>query len=224
MTENLPTIAIIGGTGNLGQGLAYQLAKRGYPLVIGSREEAKAESCAQGLTQRAGRTIVGTDNAAAAAAGDIVILTVPWAHHRGTLESIRDAVQGKILVDTTVPLVPPKVTRVQLPVGGMAAEQAQTLLGPDVRVVSAFHNVAAAHLQADEAHHDSDVLVCGNDREARQQVVGLAEAIGMRAWHAGPIENSAVAETLTSALIFMNRFYKIRGAGIRITGEPGEAA
>lgn len=224
MTGNLPTIAMIGGTGNLGQGLAYQLAKRGYPMVIGSRAAAKAESSARELTQRIGRAIIGTDNAAAASAGDIVILTVPWAHHRSTLESIRDAVQGKILVDTTVPLVPPKVTRVQLPAGGMAAEQAQALLGADVRVVSAFHNVAAAHLQADGAHHDSDVLVCGNDREARQQVVDLAQAIGMRAWHAGPIENSAVAETLTSALIFINRFYKIRGAGIRITGEPGEAA
>jgi hypothetical protein len=90
--------------------------------------------------------------------------------------------------------------------------------------VSAFHNVAAAHLQDDTYQHESDVLVCGNDREARAVVVALAEAVGLRAWHAGPIENTAVAETLTSVLIFMNRFYKIRGAGIRITGEPGEAA
>ena len=224
MTENLSTIAIIGGTGNLGQGLAYQLAKRGYSIVIGSREAAKAEASARELTQRVGTAIVGTDNAAAATAGSIVILTVPWAHHRGTLEAIRDAVQGKIFVDTTVPLVPPRVARVQLPAGGMAAEQSQAFLGEGVRVVSAFHNVAAAHLQDDDAHHDSDVLVCGNNREARDQVVELATAIGMRAWHAGPIENSAVAETLTSALIFMNRFYKIRGAGIRITGEPGEVA
>ena len=220
---NLPTIAIIGGTGKLGQGLAFQLAKRGYPVLIGSREAAKAETSARELTERIGRAIEGKDNRAAAAAADIVILTVPWAHHRGTLESIREAVQGKILVDTTVPLVPPKVTRVQLPAEGMAAVQAQAFLGDGVRVVSAFHNVAAALLQEDTGQHDCDVLVCGNDREARDLVVGLAEAIGLRAWHAGPIENSAVAETLTSALIFMNRFYKIKGAGIRITGEPGEA-
>lgn len=222
--ENLPTIAIIGGTGNLGNGLAFQLAKRGYPVVIGSREATKAETSARELAQRTGRTIEGKDNRAAAAAGEVVILAVPWANHRGTLEAIRQEVQGKILVDTTVPLVPPKVTRVQLPAEGMAAVQAQAFLGDGVRVVSAFHNLAAAHLQEDSGQHDCDVLVCGNDKEARDLVVGLATAIGLRAWHAGPIENSAVAETLTSALIFMNRFYKIKGAGIRITGEPGEAA
>ena len=224
MTERLPTIALIGGTGNLGQGLAYRLAKRGYPVVIGSRQADKALASAQELTQRTSRTIEGLANPDAAAAADIVILTVPWAHHRSTLESVREAVQGKIFVDTTVPLVPPKVMRVQLPAGGMAAVQAQSLLGENVRVVSAFHNVAAAHLQDDTFKHESDVLVCGNDREARALVVALAEAVGLRAWHAGPIENTAVAETLTSVLIFMNRFYKIRGAGIRITGEPGEAA
>jgi NADPH-dependent F420 reductase len=224
MTEPLPIIALIGGTGNLGQGLAYRLAQRGYPVVIGSRQADKALASAQELTQRTGRTIEGLANPDAAAAAGIVILTVPWAHHRSTLESVREAVQGKIFVDTTVPLVPPKVMRVQLPAGGMAAVQAQNFLGENVRVVSAFHNVAAAHLQDDAHQDDSDVLVCGNDREARAVVVRLAEAVGLRAWHAGPIENTAVAETLTSVLIFMNRFYKIRGAGIRITGEPGEAA
>ncbi|MDT8320169.1 MAG: NADPH-dependent F420 reductase [Xanthomonadales bacterium] len=223
MTENLKTIAIIGGTGKLGQGLAYQLARRGYPVVIGSREAAKAESSAQELSQRIGSAVAGKSNADAAAAAEIVILTVPWSNHQPTLEVIRDAVQGKIFVDTTVPLVPPKVARVQLPEGGMAAEQAQAFLGEDVRVVSAFHNVAAAHLQHEEAHYDCDVLVCGNDKEARQQVIELGEAIGMKAWHAGPIQNTAVAESLTSVLIFINRHYKIRGAGIRITGEPGEA-
>lgn len=223
MTESLPTIAVIGGTGNLGHGLAYQLAKRGYPVVIGSREATKAEASAQELAERTGRPVRGLGNAAASAAADIVILTVPWAHHGPTLESIRTAVQGKIFVDTTVPLVPPKVMRVQLPEAGMAAVQSQALLGEGVRVVSAFQNVAAAHLQHDTAH-DCDVLVCGNDKEAREVVVKLAEAIGLRAWHAGPIENTAVAETLTSVLIFLNKFYKIDGAGIRITGEPGGAA
>lgn len=223
MTENAMTITLIGGTGNLGQGLAYQLAKRGYPVVIGSRDAAKAERSAQDLAQRTGKTIRGLGNAEAAAAAEIVIMTVPWAHHRPTLESIRAGVQGKIFVDTTVPLVPPKVARVQLPEGGMAAVQAQAFLGGDVRVVSAFQNVAAAHLLHDTAH-DGDVLVCGNDKAAREVIVKLAEAIGLRAWHAGPIENTAVPETLTSVLIFLNRFYKIDGAGIRITGEPGETA
>jgi 8-hydroxy-5-deazaflavin:NADPH oxidoreductase len=168
--------------------------------------------------------VQGLQNAEAAAAADIAILTVPFAHHRATLESVREAVQGKIFVDATVPLVPPKVMRVQLPPGGGAAVQAQQLLGENVRVVSAFQNVAAAHLQEGGDHAECDVLVCGNDPEARQAVVGLAEAMGLRAWHAGPIDNSAVAESLTSVLIFMNRFYKIKGAGMRITGEPGSAA
>ncbi|MEJ8569767.1 NADPH-dependent F420 reductase [Elongatibacter sediminis] len=224
MSEQRPTVAVIGGTGNLGQGLAFQLTQRGYPVVIGSRKADKAEESARELAERTGSEIRGLDNAAAAEAAEIVIMTVPWAHHQGTLETIREGVQGKIFVDTTVPLVPPKVARVQLPEGGTAAAQAQEFLGENVRVVSAFQNVAAAHLQDDTDHHDCDVLVCGNDKEARAVVVRLAEEIGLRAWHAGSIYNSAVAESLTSVLIFMNRFYKINGAGIQITGEPGEAA
>lgn len=223
MTDKLPTIAVIGGTGNLGTGLAFRLARGGYRVIIGSRLADKAAAAAQEATARAGQPVQGLQNAAAAAAADIAILTVPYAHHRTTLESVREAVQGKIFVDATVPLVPPKVMRVQLPPEGVAAVQAQNLLGENVRVVSAFQNVAAAHLQEDGGHAECDVLVCGNDREARSVVVGLAAAMGLRAWHAGPIDNSAVAESLTSVLIFMNRYYKIDGAGVRITGEPGSA-
>jgi NADPH-dependent F420 reductase len=227
MTDHLPTIAVIGGTGNLGTGIAYRLARKGYPVIIGSRQADKAIAAAQEATASAGRTVQGMQNADAAAAADIAILTVPFAHHRPTLESVRESVQGKIFVDATVPLVPPKVMRVQLPPEGGAAVQAQQLLGENVRVVSAFQNVAAAHLQEGghqaECDAECDVLVCGNDPEARQAVVGLAEAMGLRAWHAGPIDNSVVAESLTSVLIFMNRHYKINGAGMRITGEPGSA-
>lgn len=223
MTDKLPTIAVIGGTGNLGTGLAFRLARGGYPVIIGSRLADKAVAAAQEATARSGQPVQGLQNAAAAAAADIAILTVPYAHHRTTLESVREAVQGKIFVDATVPLVPPKVMRVQLPPEGVAAVQAQNLLGENVRVVSAFQNVAAAHLQEDGGHAECDVLVCGNDREARSVVVGLAAAMGLQAWHAGPIDNSAVAESLTSVLIFMNRYYKIDGAGVRITGEPGSA-
>jgi NADPH-dependent F420 reductase len=223
MTDKLPTIAVIGGTGNLGTGLAFRLARGGYPVIIGSRLADKAVAAAQEATARSGQPVQGLQNAAAAAAADIAILTVPYAHHRTTLESVREAVQGKIFVDATVPLVPPKVMRVQLPPEGVAAVQAQNLLGENVRVVSAFQNVAAAHLQEDGGHAECDVLVCGNDPEARSVVVGLAAAMGLQAWHAGPIDNSAVAESLTSVLIFMNRYYKIDGAGVRITGEPGSA-
>ena len=151
-------------------------------------------------------------------------LTTPAKNHAPTLEAIKDKVQGKIVVDVTVPLMPPKVRTVQLPEGGSCAKAAQALLGSEVRVVSAFQNVAAAHLADLEHDIDCDVLVCGNDPEAREVVVKLAGDASMKAWHAGVIANSAIAEALTSGLIFMNGRYKIDGAGIRITGTPGSVA
>ncbi len=214
------TVTLVGGTGDLGSGLAWQFVKAGYEVVIGSRSDDKAKKSAEALSARASRPVTGLPNSEAAAVGDIVIMTVPYASHESTLASVRDAVRGKIFVDATVPLVPPKVMRVQLPAGGSAAKQAQAFLGDEVRVVSAFQNVAAAHLQADDGHFNHcDVLVAGNDPEAREAVVQLAQSIGLRAWHAGAIDNSAVAEALTSILIFINKRYKIDGAGIRITGE-----
>jgi hypothetical protein len=218
-----PSVAVIGGTGDLGSGLAWQLLKAGYRVVIGSRAADRAEQAAAQLrARRGGGEVEGRANAAAAAAADIVILAVPFASHAATLAMIRDAVQGKILVDSTVPLVPPKVMRVQLPPQDSAAKAAQDFLGDGVRVVSAFQNVAAAHLSADDGHHaDCDVLVCGNDPDAREVVVRMATDLGMRAWHAGSIDNSVVAEALTSVLIFINKRYRIDGAGVRITGAPG---
>jgi len=213
-------IAVLGGTGDLGGGLAWQLVQAGHPVIIGSRDLEKAERAASELSARAGSeaNVRGLANADAAAAADLVIMTVPFGSHEPVLESVREAVQGKILVDATVPLVPPKVMRVQLPPGGSAAKQAQVFLGENVRVVSAFQNIAAAHLNADDAHlDDCDVLVSGNDKDAREIVVQLAGDLGMKAWHAGPIDNSVVAESLTSVLIFMNKRYKLPGAGIKIT-------
>lgn len=225
MSETKPTIAVLGGTGDLGSGLARRWARAGWPLVIGSRAAEKAEGAAAELNRRAGRTdIRGLENRAAAAAADIVVMTVPWASHRATVESVRDAVQGKIFVDTTVPLVPPKVGTVQLPPEGCAALIAQKLLGENVSVVSAFQNVAAHKLQEEDLAIDCDVLVCGDRAAARDAVMMLVEAAGLRGWHAGPLANSAAAEALTSVLITLNRRYKIDGAGIRITGEPGREA
>ncbi len=221
MAQARPTIAVIGGSGALGRGLAYRWGAAGYDLIIGSRAPERAESAARELNQRLGAEGVrGLGNAAAARAADIVVLTVPFANHRAMLEEISAAVQGKILVDVTVPLVPPKVSKVQLPPEGSAAKAAQALLGDGVRVVSAFQTVAAAHLESDGAHAEGDVLVCGNDAEARETVISLVEAIGLKGWHAGAIDNSVVAEALTSVLIFINRRYKIDGAGIRVVGEP----
>ncbi len=222
-TGSLPTLAMLGATGDLGGGLARRWAAVGYPIVIGSRSHEKGAGSAADVNEQLkglGRdaTVRGTDNLTAAGEGDIVVLTVPWAFQRATLEGVRDGVQGKILVDCTVPLVPPKVARVQLPDEGCAAVVAQQTLGPGVRVVSAFQNVGAAHLREDDAV-DCDVLVTGDDPAARAEVIELIEALGMKGWHAGPLDNAAAAEALTSILIQLNRKYGIAGAGIRITGK-----
>lgn len=224
MSEAKQVIAVLGGTGDLGRGLVLRWAQAGYPIIVGSRREESALKAAAEINEQLGLDSVrGMENAAAAAAAEIVTLTVPYANHATMLEALHEPVQGKIFIDVTVPLMPPKVRTVQLPEGGSAAKAAQVALGEDVRVVSAFQNVAAAHLQDLDHAIDCDVLVCGNDPEARDVVAALAEVAGMKAWHAGRIDNSAIAEALTSGLIFMNGKYKIDGAGIRITGTPGSA-
>lgn len=215
-------IAILGGTGNLGSGLAGRWLQAGHRVIIGSRTIEKAEQAVAELSELvqargvAEVKVSAADNRSAAAAADIVVLTVPFAHHRSTLENVREAVQGKILVDVTVPLVPPKVARVQLPDEGSAGQIAQNLLGENVRVVSAFQNVAAAHLQ-DGSELECDVLVCGDNKDARAQVIELVEAAGLRGFHAGSIANSAAVEAMTSLLIFINKQYKCH-SGIKVTG------
>lgn len=226
--SGLKVVSIVGGTGALGTGLARRFAKAGIPVIIGSRSADKAAAAADQLNALLPGTAVrapvrGMDNLDAAREGDIVVLTVPFGHQRPTLEEIRPALAGKILVDTTVPLVPPKVARVQLPPEGSAALLAQELLGPDVTVIGAFHNVAADALDSDEPL-DCDVLVAGNKADAREIVVALSRRAGLRAWHAGSLENSAAAEALTSVLIFMNKRYGGVHTGIRITGIPDGAA
>ncbi|MCK0508178.1 NADPH-dependent F420 reductase [Aromatoleum anaerobium] len=211
-------IGVVGGTGHLGAALARRWAKAGYGIVIGSRDADKARVAADALGAEQGRSIASGTNKAAAERADIVVVTVPFASQAAVLDEIRPVVAGKIVVDTTVPLVPPKVMRVQLPAEGCAAARAQALLGADVRVVSAFHNVAAHKLATDELV-ECDVLVFGDDKAARAEVVALADAAGLRGLHAGALANSAAAEALTSILIFMNRNYAVDGAGIRITGE-----
>ena len=217
-----PSIGIVGGTGDLGRGLALRLAKAGHAVLVGSRKPEQAVEAAQTLAGElsdrgiSDASVEGLDNAAAAERGDIVFVTVPFGAHTPTLESIRHVVQGKIVVDVTVPLVPPRVARVQLPPEGSAGMIAQTVLGEDVQVVSAFQNVAAAHLQAD-MEIPCDVLVTGNEKTARQRVIDLIESMGMRGFHAGLIHNAAAAEALTSVLININKQYKTH-AGLRLTG------
>lgn len=216
MTSDSMTIAILGGTGDLGTGLARRWAKAGHRVVIGSRTAEKAAAAAADLADLG---VTGLQNPAAAGKADIVAITVPYANQLATLEACTAELRGKILIDATVPLTPPKVGVVQLPEGGSAAVNAQKMLGDGVTVVSAFQNVAAAKLQSD-AELECDVLVAGDKAAARQTVIDLVEDAGMRGWHVGPLANSAAAEALTSLIIQINRRYGIDGAGIRITGTP----
>jgi hypothetical protein len=217
MPEPPRKIAIIGATGQLGGALARRLVRAGECVIVGSRDAARAKAAAAALESETQRRVTAGSNAEAAAAADIVIVTVPFAAQKATLREIAAHVSGKIVVDTTVPLVPPKVMRVQLPAEGSAAQIASGLLGAGTRVVSAFHNVPAQKLATD-AKIDCDVLVFGDDPQARDAVIGIAAACGLRAVHAGPLANSAAAEALTSVLIFMNKRYAVDGTGIRITG------
>jgi NADPH-dependent F420 reductase len=213
-----PTLAIVGGTGTLGSGLARRLAAAGYAVILGSRSADKAAEAARALpTAAGGPAPQGMSNAEAAKAADVVIITVPWETQAKILDEIAPHVTAKLVVDTTVPLVPPRVARVQLPPEHSAALTAQKRLGPGVRMVSAFHNVAGHKLQTDEAI-DCDVLIFGDDPKDRAIVADLAKAAGLRGVHAGPLANSVAAEALTSVLIGVNRNYKVDGAGIRITG------
>lgn len=216
--QNLPTLAIIGGTGELGSGMVMRWAAAGYPVIVGSRSSDKAQQAALLVkTGNGAPPVRGDSNAAAAAAADIVVLAVPFASHDATLDEIKDAVAGKIVVDAVVPLVPPRVAVVQLPPQGSAAQIAQERIGEKARVVAAFQNVGAAKLQAG-GPIECDVLVCGNDKEAREAVIALTRAIGLRGIDAGPLANAAAADALTSILIGINKRYKVDCAGIRITG------
>lgn len=207
------SIAVIGGTGNLGAALARRWAKAGLKVMIGSRSAENAQAAADKL----GHGLVGHSNADAAAQADIVVVTVPFGAQEATLADIAPHVAGKLVIDTTVPLVPPRVMRVQLPEEGSAARRAQLLLGEGVTVAAGFHSVAAHKLATDD-DVQCDVLAFSDDKAARQTVVTLAEMAGLRGLHGGALVNSAAAEALTSILIFMNKTYKVDGAGIRITG------
>lgn len=213
------TIAVLGGTGKEGKGLAYRWAKAGHRILIGSRTPEKAGAAASEILELlAGKACVeGTTNLKAAQAADIVVLTVPYAAHRETLKGVKEALQGKILIDVTVPLVPPKVTKVQMPPAGSAAQEAREILGEGVEVTSAFQNISYEHLLRDEPI-ECDVLVTGTSQEARAKTLKLVAAAGLAGWDAGPIENSVVVEGMTSVLIGINKQYGSDSVGIRIVG------
>jgi hypothetical protein len=213
-------IGIVGGTGKQGSGLAVRWAKAGHTVALGSRDAAKARARAAELAG-AGGAIDGGDNAWAAREGEVVVLTVPYEAHAETLRGIVEAAAGKVVVDMTVPLKPPKVSRVQLPPGQAAALEAQTLLGPTTPVVATLHHVSATHL-ADPSHViECDVLVAADDARAKATVMALVRDLGLRALDAGPLVNAIALESLTPVLIHLNRVYKSQGAGIVFTDLSG---
>ena len=218
------TIAILGGTGKEGGGLGLRWAMAGHDIILGSRNPERAIAAAEAMNRIVGQNnnVRGAINKEAVAAANIVVLTVPYAAQRSTVQEVRDSLPGKILIDATVPLVPPKVSRVRLPPEGSAVAAMQELLGSEVRVVSGFQNVSAHLLMDPNQVVQCDVLVCGDDSTAREIVIALAADAGLRGIHAGPIVNSAAVEALTSVLISINMRYKIPGSGIRITGLPDD--
>jgi NADPH-dependent F420 reductase len=221
----LLTIAVLGGTGKEGKGLAYRWAREGYRVLIGSRSSEKAVKTAAEIIEllEGSSSVVGMTNLEAAQLADIVVVTVPYSAHRETLENVKEVLKGKLLVDVTVPLVPPKVSKVQMPPAGSAAQEAREIVGEDVEVAAAFQNVSHEHLLNEEEEVECDVLVTGTSKKARAEVLKLVEATGLRGWDAGPIENSVVVEGLTSVLININKQYGSTYAGIRITGASNQA-
>lgn len=212
-------IAVLGGTGKEGSGLAMRWAMYGYHVIIGSRDAERAAAHASELNKILGSShVVGMGNPEAATQADIVVLSVPYTAHQSTIEGVKSQLVGKLVVDITVPLQPPKVRTVHLPEGKSAALEAQAQLGDSARVVAAFQNVSAEHLA--DPHHvvDCDVLVCGNDADAKATVIKLVEATGMKGVDAGSLANAVAVEALTPVLLWINKAYGVKGAGIRITG------
>jgi NADPH-dependent F420 reductase len=213
------TIAIIGGTGKEGKGLAYRWCKAGYEVIIGSRQVEKAQAAVDEVLALAPADVNlrGMTNPEAADLAEVVVLTVPYAVHCEMLEALKPHLAGKILIDVTVPLVPPKVTKVQMPPEGSASMQAQRILGEETQVVAAFQNISYEKLLNDE-EVECDVLVCGSGKAARTLVIGLVQDAGLVGWDAGPLENAVVVEGMTSILIGLNKQFGVQSAGIRITG------
>ena len=215
---NRKKIAVLGGTGHLGNALAWRWAKAGHDIVIGSRSKERAQAAATVLNERLGEDLVSAmDNPSACEYAEVVVLTVPFSAHEEVVQSILPKLTGQILIDTTVPLRPPKVSVVQLPVEGSAAMITQNMVGDKARVVAAFHNAAAALLEKED-EVDCDILVTGDYLETHREIKHLVEESGCRAINAGMLANAAASEALTSMLIHINKTYKVAHAGIRITG------
>jgi len=216
MDEKKPIVAVLGGTGNEGPGLAMRWASAGYNVIIGSRQQEKAENTADELNEKLGiNTIVGMQNEEAARAADINVLTVVAKAHQAAVAGLKGVLQGKILVDATARLSFPDLVPPDPP---SAAEISQQILGPGVRVVAAFQNVPAHALRNLAEPVPTTVLVCANDKDAAEEVIRLAKDAGMNAYYAGVLANAITIEGMTSILINLNKQYKVKDASIGITG------
>jgi NADPH-dependent F420 reductase len=213
-------IGIVGGTGREGRGLAVRWAKAGHDVFIGSRQAEKGKAKAAEFSEEFGVEVDGSDNVAACGHGDIIVVTVPYSAHRATFESISHSVGDKIVVDITVPLKPPKVRSVNLPDGQAAALEARSYLPEGARLVAALHHISSEHLSDPDHDFDCDVLVCGDDKEARAVVIDVVSDLGLRGIDAGVLKNAVALESMTPVLLHINRRYKSVGSGIRITGIP----
>jgi hypothetical protein len=210
-------LALVGGTGREGSALAVRWTQAGHHVVIGSRTAERAQARAAELSAEAGVPLTGSANDAACDGADVVVLCIPYDVHEAVLRELQPRLQGRIVVDLTVPLKPPKVREVHLPAGGSAAQEAAAMLGPEARLVAAYHHISSVALTA--GHTDRcDVLICGDDAEAKEVVIQLTRDLGMRGLDAGPLRNAVALESLTPVLLYLNKRYQCRDAGIVVTG------
>lgn len=210
-------IAIIGGTGKEGGGMALRWARAGHDVFIGSRDGERARAVAAELRAQAGGRIQGGDNVQAVEASEIAVLSVPYGAHASTLEGLRPVLAGRVLIDITVPLQPPKIGSVHLPAGQAAALEAQAIVGAATPVVAAMHHVSAVKLRDLDASIDCDVLACSDDKAALEKALSLIQDLGVRVFDVGPLRNAIALESLTPLLLHLNRQYKGH-CGLRITG------
>lgn len=211
-------IGIVGGTGREGRGLALRWARKGHEVAIGSRDAERAKARAKELGDAGFGILRGGDNEWAARESEVVLVSVPYSAHADVLRSLKPALEGRILIDITVPLRPPILHQVHLPAGKAAALEAQEIVGDKTTVVAALHHVSSSHLADPSCPIESDVLVCADDEQARDLVIQLIHDLGFRGLDAGPLCNAVALESLTPVLMHLSKKYKGVGAGIRVLG------
>lgn len=212
-------IAILGGTGKEGAGLGQRWALAGHEILIGSRDAGRAQAKARELNAVVGKEAAsGMTNADAAQAGELIVIALPHDGLSQTLPPLKDACRGKVVVSTVVPLTFGGPRLFTPPPVGSAAEEARTHLGGDARMVAAFHHIAAHELAHLEQSIDCDLLLCGDDAAAKQLVAELGQSMGLRVLDVGPLSNAGPIEGITALLATINRRYKLKNSGIKITG------